>query len=175
VIGALLLLGAVGVPPLTGGSCLIDHARYVLRAEPATTLRFHIVPKSRDWWSELAADMTLARTGRVSWWLPTASGSSDTHDFAWTALEGSPQAAPHYPYKLKSLRYFAFDADYGMVNATLHRGDIAPAHVLLADLREAFWYADDPATRSSPPQSLFDLVACDVSDDRPRVILPLVP
>ncbi|MEH3158147.1 MAG: hypothetical protein PGN08_03955 [Sphingomonas taxi] len=173
MIGALTMVALVGASPVD--SCRIDHARYVLRAEPATMLRFHIVPKSRDWWSELAAELTLARNGRVSWWLPTASGTSDLRNFAWTALAGSPQAAPNYPYKLRGLHYFAFDRDYGMVNATLMKGDVAPAHILLTDLRDAFWYGDDPATRTSPPQSLFDLVACDVPDDRPNVLLPLVP
>jgi hypothetical protein len=73
------------------------------------------------------------------------------------------------------LRYFAFDRSYGMVNRTLRKGDVAPAHILLTDLRNAFYYEDDPAARTSLPQSLFDLVACDVPDDRPDVVQPLVP
>lgn len=175
MIGTLLLavLAVSHVPAV--GACRIDHARYVLRAEPATTLRFHVIPKGADWWSELAADLTLAQSGRVSWWLPTASGSSDPRFFAWTAVRGNLQAARGYPYKLRGLSYFAFAPDYAMINETLRKGDMAPAHILLADLRDAFWYEDDPATRTSPPQSLFDLVACDVPDDRPDVVLPPVP
>jgi hypothetical protein len=174
VIGSLLLAGLVVGQPDAVHGCLIDHARYVMRADNATTIRFHTVPKSRDWWSELAAEINL-ETGRVSWWLPTSSGSSELRYFAWTALAGSPQAGSAYPYKLSSLRYFAFDQSYGMVNRTLRKGDAAPAHILLTDLRSAFYYQDDPATRTSPPQSLFDLVACDVPDDRPDVVQPLVP
>lgn len=166
---------AAATPDADAAACRIDHARYVLRAAPETTLRFHVVPQSRDWWSALAAELTLSGSARISWWLPTASGSSDFRAFAWTTLQGSPQAKPDYRFRLRELRYFGFDGSYAMINRTLYKGDIAPAHILLDNLREAFWYQDDPETRSSPPQSLFDLVACDVPDDRPAVLLPLVP
>jgi hypothetical protein len=64
VIGSLLLAGLlVGQSDAIHG-CRIDHARYVLRADNATTIRFHTFPRSRDWWSELAAEINL-ETGSV--------------------------------------------------------------------------------------------------------------
>jgi len=175
VIGALLLAVLAMSPQPAVDACRIDHARYVLRAAPSTTLRFHVVPKGPEWRAELAAELTLARSGRVSWWLPGGSGSSDPRWFGWTALVGSREAAPGYPFKLHGLQYFLFGRDYAMINRSLNKGDFAPAHILLTDLRDAFWYQDDPATRTSPPQSLFDLVACDVQDDRPNVVQPPIP
>ncbi|RYE01602.1 MAG: hypothetical protein EOP61_10800 [Sphingomonadales bacterium] len=164
-----MLLAAASLP------CAMDHARYVLRADPQVSLSFHVVGQSADWRSELAANIRLDRTGRSSWWLPTQSGSSDPRFLRWTGLVGSPEAAPGYRYTLHDLRYFAFDAGYAMINKTPYKGDPAPAHILLADLRDAFYYSDDPATRSSPPQSLFDLTGCDVPDDRPGIFFPLAP
>ena len=155
--------------------CTIDHARYTLRDDPQVSLSFHVVVRNEDWWSQLAANIRLGVTGRSSWWLPTQNGSSDPRYFRWTALRGSAEAAPGYAFDLKDLRYFAFDADYRMINKTPTKGDAAPAHILLADLRDAFYYFDDPATRSSPPQSLFDLAGCDVPDDRPEPVFPVVP
>lgn len=169
MVAALLLLAAAAPP-----ACAVDHARYVLRGDRHVTLTFHVVPRSRDWWSELAGELRLP-TGRTSWWLPTGGGSSGQFSFVWTAFAGSPQAAPGYPFKLRALRYFGFDAGYAVLGDTLHRSDRAPAHILLDGMRDAFWYEDDPATRSSPPPSLFDLVDCTAPADTPAVLFPYVP
>ena len=86
--------------------------------------------------------------------------------------QAQAQAQAGYPYNLGDLRYFAFDGSHGMINKTPFAGDPAPAHILLTDLGDAFYYADDPATRSSPPQSLFDLVGCDTPADAPDIVFP---
>ena len=170
---AAAVLAAVAAAADPG--CRIDHAHFVLRADPQVTLDFHVVPRTADWYTELAANIRLAATGRSSWWLPTLSGSSDPRFFRWTALRGTPEAEPGYRYNLGALRYFAFDERYAMINRTPLKGDPAPAHILLADLRDAFYYADAMATRSSPPQSLFDLAGCDVPEDSPDLVFPIVP
>jgi hypothetical protein len=65
-----------------------------------------------------------------------------------------------------------------MINDTPRRGEPAPQHIYLNDLRDKFWYADDPDHRSSPPRSLFDLVACtDPAREPPGpdLVFPPVP
>ncbi|MFL6844612.1 MAG: hypothetical protein ACJ8ER_06995 [Allosphingosinicella sp.] len=140
--------------------CHIEAARYVLRADPTVTARFHIVPRTEDWRWGVALEIRLGATGRTSWWLPFLGGTSDVHGLRWTARRGTPEAMPGYRYNLLDLQYFAFEDDYDMINTTPMRGDYAPQHMLLNDLREAFWYRDDPDHRYSPPRSLFDLTGC---------------
>jgi hypothetical protein len=174
----LLALSLAAVAP--SSPCHIEAARYVLRADPTVTARFHIVPRTRDWTWGVALELHLAKTGRTSWWLPFLGGTSDVHGLRWTARRGTAEAKPGYRYNLGDLQYFAFDKDYGMINTTPMRGDWAPDHILLNDLRDKFWYADDPRHRSSPPRSLFDLAGCtdEAADDiKPRadLLFPPIP
>ena len=169
------LLMAAAAPP---SPCRIENAYYVLRADPTVKARFHIVPRTEDWRWGVALQINLGRTGRTSWWLPFLGGTSDVHGLRWTAHKGTPAAAPGYRYNLGDLQYFAFDRDYGMINDTPRRGEPAPQHIYLNDLRDKFWYADDPDHRSSPPRSLFDLVGCTDPAREPAgpdLVFPPVP
>jgi hypothetical protein len=170
----LTLLLAAGSPV---PACPVENARYVLRADPTVTAHFHAAGRNEDWPAGVALELRLGRTGRTSWWVPFHGGTSDHNGVRWTALRGSAEARPGYAYPLRDLQYFAFDSDYAMPLETPLRGEPAPAHFFLNDLRDVFWYQDDPATRSSPPRSLFDLAGCTArpADAIRDVLLPPVP
>lgn len=170
---AVMLAAASPAP-----ACSVERARYVLRADPTVTAFFHPVDRTSDWVAGVAMEIRLGRTGRTSWWLPFHGGTIDRNGVRWTALRGTPQAEPGYPYPLGDLLYFEFDADYGMNIEIPTRGVAAPSHFFLNDLREVFWYRDDSANRSSPPRSLFDLAGCAAEGAEPvrtDVIFPPVP
>lgn len=154
--------GAGGAPPR---ACHIEAAHYVLRADPSVTAQFHIVPRTEDWNWGVTLEIRLAAVGETSWWLPFLGGSSDVHGLRRTALRGTPEAARLSLGRSRDLQYFAFDGTYAMINTTPMRGDWAPAHILLNDLRDAFWYGEATGDRRySPPRSLFDLDGC--ADER---------
>ena len=103
--------------------------------------------------------LRFAKTGRAYWWLPTQGGTADNHGFRWTTLKGTPEAAPAYR-GLGDMLYFAFDADYSMRNESARRGQYAPGHFFLYNMRVAFWYRTPGDRREDVDRSLFDLVGC---------------
>jgi hypothetical protein len=181
----LLLAAAAPLPPGAPSgpprACHIEAAHYVLRADPSVTAQFHIVPRTEDWNWGVALEIRLGALGRTSWWLPFHGGSSDVHGLRWTALRGTPEAALTSRERGGDLQYFAFDGTYAMIDTSPMRGDWAPAHILLNDLRDAFWYREAAGDkRYSPPRSLFDLEGCE--DERAGaalrpadVVFPAVP
>lgn len=176
----LVSLLAVALPSADAKMpCHIEAARYVLRADSSITARYHPVPRTQDWPAGLAMEIHFAKSQRTYWWLPTQAGTAGIHGFRWTALKGTPQAAIGYRHNLGDLLYFAFDKDYAVRSEDARRGQAAPAHFLLHNMREAFWYRTPNDQREAVTPSLFDLVDCHsglgAQNERSDLVFPPVP
>lgn len=158
---AALLLPVVlqPIPADAKVPCLIEAARYVMRADPSITAQFRPVPRTEEWSAGVAMEIRFAKTGHSYWWLPTPAGTADNHGFRWTARKGTPEAAQGYR-GLGDMLYFAFDADYAMRDEGARQGQAAPGHFFLYNMRETFWYRTPYDRREEVVRSLFDLVGC---------------
>jgi len=161
----LILLAAAAVL-----SCDVEHARYALRTAPAVTASFVDVDTHRshgidDWPSHLAFRMRMAKTGRTYWFLPWPGGTDDLQHLASTTDVTAPNWKPPDPdggpRPLGDLDYIATDAQYAVIDDIPHRGEPAPAHILLPTLGDHLWHQSpiiEP--RDGAPKQFFDLVAC---------------
>ena len=147
-------------------NCRVENAHYVLRTDPGTTATFHALkPRPQtigmnDWPSHLALSIHLRRTNRTYWFLPEPDGTARLQHFASTPDITVPGWKPGGPRPLREIDYIATDATYRVIDDVPHLGEIAPAHMLFADLGQALWYRTPPDRRDGAPKQFFDLVSC---------------
>lgn len=158
MLGMTLMLGLAA-------SCVPEHARYVLREDPAVSARFLVVDTTPDWPSGLALRLHSTRTGRDYDFLPYPGGSDARLHLASTTDVTAPQwRAPDPdggPRPLGDIEYIGTDAGYLLSSKLPRRGEPAPAHFLLPDLREALWYRAASDQREATARQFFDLAACE--------------
>lgn len=155
---ALLLAAAASL------SCPVEQAHYVMRATPGVTADFRPIDSGADWPSGLAFRLHIGASGRSYWFLPWGGGSDGRQNLASTIDVDMPGWRPPSPdggpRPVGDVAYIATDTTYHLIDRIPHRGDIAPAHILLPDLRDALWYRTPPDRRDSTPRQFFDLTAC---------------
>ncbi|WP_241093223.1 hypothetical protein [Xanthomonas bonasiae] len=149
---------------LVASHCTVERARYALRDDPALTARFVAVESGLAWPAHLALRLQSARSGRAYWFLP-ADGGSDGRQMlasiadptvpAWQAPDPDGGARP-----LGDAEYIGTDADYTLLDRVPRRGDAAPAHFLVPELRELLWYRTPSDQREGSARQFFDLVGC---------------
>jgi len=165
MIGALLTFAVLsGAPAL----CPLEQANYVLRGAPGFTAAFRPVAVSEDWPAGVALEIRSAQSGRRYDFLPYQGGGdgalghlASTHDIAqpaWTPP--GPDDGKARP--LGDLDYMVLDATYAVGSKhVLRHGQAAPAHLLIPELANTFWYRTPSDARESAPTAFFDLTACD--------------
>lgn len=67
------------------------------------------------------------------------------------------------PRPLGDVSYLGMDAQYNVLQSVPKRGEPAPAHFLIPDLRSALWYRTAPDQRDGDARQFFDLVGCNGS------------
>jgi hypothetical protein len=155
------MLIALVTATLFTAPCEIEHARYALRTMPAVTARFDPVPGDADWREGIALRIDFAATGRSYWWLPWNGGTDGRQHLASAPDPATPGWAPMAKRPLGDVDFLATGADYALLERVPRRGDIAPAHFLIPDLREAMWYRTPQDKREGTAKQFFDLVSCD--------------
>ena len=151
-------------------NCRVEHAHYSLRNAPGITADFRAVgvtdrrSPTDDWPSHLALGIRLTKTNRTYWFLPEPDGTAHLQHFASTTDVTAPGWKPPNPdggpRPLGEIDYIATDANYRVIDAVPRLGDIAPAHMLFADLGEVLWYRTPSNRRDGAPKQFFDLVSC---------------
>ncbi|MEO8314706.1 MAG: hypothetical protein ABI645_07920 [Pseudomonadota bacterium] len=150
------------------GSCKAEDAHYQQRSEPSITATFLPMERTRDWPSGLAVKMHFRESGRTYWWLPWNGGTDGQRHLAsttdvtapgWKML--SPDDGSQRP--LGDVSYIGMDAKYNVIQGVPRRGEIAPAHFHVPDLRVALWYRTPPDKRDADSGQFFDLVSCSSS------------
>jgi len=146
-------------------TCKVENAVYAQRTAPGLTARFVAADTGPFWPSGLALRMHVEATDRTYWWLPWNGGSGGQNHLASTSDVTAPDWAAPGPddagqRPLGDVRYIGVDASYRLLPAVPRRGEVAPAHFLIPDLREALWYRTPPDARDSEAGQFFDLVAC---------------
>jgi len=149
---------------LAASHCAVERARYALRDDPALTARFVAVESGPAWPAQLALRLQSARSGRAYWFLP-ADGGSDGRQLLASITDPTVQAwqAPDPDGGVRPLgdaEYIGTDADYTLLDRVPQRGDEAPAHFLVPELRELLWYRTPSDQREGSARQFFDLMGC---------------
>ncbi|WP_369936290.1 hypothetical protein [Xanthomonas tesorieronis] len=149
---------------LVAGHCTVDRARYALRGDPALTARFVVVESGAAWPTHLALRLQSARSGRAHWFLP-ADGGSDGRQLLASITDPTvsgwrPPDPDGGPRPLGDAEYIGADADYTLLDRAPRRGDEAPVHFLLPELRELLWYRTPADQRERSARQFFDKVGC---------------
>ena len=158
----VVMIAAMAANP---GTCKVEDAVYQQRSATSISARFVPVDPSADWPSGLAMKMHFGDSGRSYWWLPWNGGSNGRQHLASTTdvtapgwKAPSPENGSQRP--LGDVGYIGMDASYNVIKAVPRRGEIAPAHFHVPDLREALWYRTPPDRRDADTGQFFDLVDC---------------
>lgn len=147
------------------GSCKVEDAVYQQRSAPSITAAFMAVESTPEWPSGVALKMHFGATGRTYWWLPWNGGTNGQQNLASTTDVTAagwkvPFLADGGPRPLGDVSFLGMDAQYNVLNAAPRRGELAPAHFLIPDLRQALWYRTPPNERDGDARQFFDLVSC---------------
>jgi hypothetical protein len=141
--------------------CPVERAHYTLRTMPSLTASFNDVPIDEDWRAGVAFGIRSSSSGRTYWFLP-ANGDPDI--LASTTDIAKPNWRPPSPdggiRPLGDMQLLTFDADYNVLDDIPRRDAPAPAHILIPDLREAFWYRTPGDKREGSAKQFFDLTGC---------------
>ena len=152
------MVGLFALAAVSMSQCPVERARYVLRHNPNVTAYFRKVDSSRDWPSGLALAVHHKSSGKTFWWLPWVGGTDGLQNVASTedvTRSGwRPPSPDDGPRPFGDRQYLGFDAAYNVLNDQwLHRGTIAPAHMLFPNSASSH----DTAL---PTKQFFDLVSC---------------
>ena len=137
--------------------CPVERAHYVLRRDPNVTAYFRRVDSGRDWPSGLALAVHHNSSGKTFWWLPWVGGTDGLQNVASTedvTKKGwQPPSADDGPRPYGDRQYLGTDAGYNIISDWLHRGTIAPAHML---------FPNSAGSHDTvfPTKQFFDLVSC---------------
>ncbi len=142
-----------------------------MRTAPSITASFRNVNTAKaasgwdDWPSHLAFRVHMGKTNRTYWFLPWPGGADDLQHLASTTDVDAPDWKPPNPdggpRPLGDFDYIATDAQYNVIDSIPHRGDTAPAHILIPRLGDALWHqVAELNPRDGAPKQFFDLVAC---------------
>lgn len=159
------------VAPTAPPTCPVDRSRYVLRAEPSITARFHSVRRTEEWSTGLAFEVSIGKTGRRYWFLPWQGGTDRKINLAWVRER-------HSPVEGQSVRgdheFFSTDSAYVFNYGVPKAGGTPPAHLFIPDLERMLWYSTPYDQRDTAPKSFFDLVGCggSTSDFKPDIEFP---
>jgi hypothetical protein len=151
------MVGLFALAAASMTQCPVERAHYVLRHNSDVTAHFRMVDSGSDWPSGLALAVHHKSSGKTFWWLPWAGGTNDLQNVASTEdvtkrgwRPPNPDGGPR-PYGDR--QYVATDAAYNVLSGWLHRGTMAPAHILFADSAGAH-------DTVFPTKQFFDLVSC---------------
>ena len=146
-------------------SCAIENAHYALRTQPSVTASFIEVNSGKDWPSNLAMRLDVAESDRTYWWLPWNGGSNGQQNLASThdprKSDWRPPGSDGGPRPLGDLQFIATDSNYALWDHVPVRGESAPAHFIIPDLRDALWYRTPATLRDRTVRQFFDLIRCD--------------
>lgn len=160
------------------GPCKVENAVYEQRSASSITAEFVAIDSGPDWPSNLAMKMYFGGSNRTYWWLPWNGGTSGQQHLAstwdvtsptWQAPSPDPSSDIMKQRPLGDVSYIGMDASYNVIQGVPRRGELAPAHFFIPDLREALWYRTASDARDSDARQLFDLVGCAkaISNDGP--------
>ena len=137
--------------------CPVERAHYVLRQNPNVTAYFRTVPTFPDWPSGLALAVHHRSSGKTFWWLPWLGGTDALQNVASTEdvtkRRWRPPNPDDGPRPYGNRQYLGTDGAYNIVSGWLHRGTIAPAHMLFPDSAGSHDIV-------LPAKQFFDLVSC---------------
>lgn len=158
-----LLIAAAQASGLYHHACRIEDAVYVLRDQQDVTATY--VRVESGWPSKLAMRLHVGSSGRTYWWLPWNGGSDGKQNLASTtdptlSSWKPPSSDDGRERPLGDVEYIGTDAKYHLLNGVPERGELAPAHFLIPDLREALWYRTDSNERDDTAKQFFDLTGC---------------
>lgn len=150
------------------GSCKVENAVYQQRSSaPSITASFMAVASAPEWPSGVALRIHFGNTGRTYWWLPWNGGTNGQQNLASTTDVTAPDwklpSVEAGPRPLGDVSYLGMDAQYNVLQSVPKRGEPAPAHFLIPDLRSALWYRTAPDQRDGDARQFFDLVGCNGS------------
>lgn len=151
------MLGLLALAAASITQCPVERAHYVLRHNPKVTASFRTVDSGPDWPSGLALAVHHQDTGKTFWWLPWLGGTDGLRHMASTQdvtkrgwRPPNPDDGPR-PYGDR--QYLGTDAAYNILSGWLHRGAVAPVHMLFPKSASA-------RDKVFPTKQFFDLVSC---------------
>jgi hypothetical protein len=151
------MVGLFALVAASMSQCPVERAHYVLRHNPNVTAHFRTVDSFPDWPSGLALAVHHTSSGKTFWWLPWLGGTDGLQNVAstedvtkrgWRPPNPDDGPRPH-----GNRQYLGTDAGYNILSGWLHRGAIAPVHMLFPDSASAH-------DTVFPTKQFFDLVNC---------------
>lgn len=143
-------------------ACPVEHAHYALRTMPGVTARFvPVTGGDAEWRVGLALRMDFAATGRSYWWLPWNGGTDGMQHLASTPDPATKDWHPMQVRPLGDVDFIATDAHYTLRDGVPLRGEVAPAHFFIENLREAMWYRAPQDRREATAKQFFEMVRCE--------------
>lgn len=161
------MIGLLALSVASIARCPAEDAHYVLRRAPDVSAYFRKVDSSPDWPSGLALAIRFEKSGHIFWWLPWNGGTDNRQNIASTTDVTAPGWRPPNPAggprPHGDMEYLGLNAAYDIINDIPRRGNLAPAHMLLANAGAAEF---DHGLGNSVPDTkqFFDFVSCSAKD-----------
>ena len=151
------MIAALAVAAAALTACPVEDAQYALRHAPAVTASFRVIDRTDDWPSGVAMAIRDARSGQVSWWLPSVGGTNGLDYVVSTTDVTAPGYRPPVgdggPRPAGVRTIVMTDARYDIVDGVPQRGQPAPAHMLFPD-------SAGSSDKVFHDKQFFDLVGC---------------
>jgi hypothetical protein len=143
---------------LAAAACPVESAHYSLRHSPEMTLSFLPIMSSQDWPAGVAMVFHNSASGHAIYFLPWLGGTDGKQNIAHTTDVTRPgyqlPSPDGGPGRLGDMDYVATDAGYDVIDRIPHKGEAAPAHILIPGLSDSSWRPD------SVVKQFFDLDGC---------------